>query len=238
MIIGDVLITGGSGGIGSAIVKELSDFNIKIYNFDKFEPVLNYKNTHYLNVNLEDRDTYRELTKKLRDNNKILNFIHCAGYGGPFVDIVNLSDTDWDRIRAINYDSAYHILKELLPFWKTEGYGRFIGIASSLSLVGKENSVAYSGAKHALWGFTKSIAAEWGEWGITANCISPGYVDTAMGIQETEVSSHRKKILDITPSKKIALPVEISRVVLFMLSGDSGYINGSNWAVDGGITAI
>jgi len=59
-----------------------------------------------------------------------------------------------------------------------------------------------------------------------------------MGIQETEVSSHRKKILDITPSKKIALPVEISRIVLFMLSGDSGYINGSNWAVDGGITAI
>jgi len=238
MILGDVIITGGSGGIGSAIIRDLSVFNIHIYNLDKIEPLLNYKNSQYFSVDLEKKDSYRELIKKLRDENKILNFIHCAGYGGPFVDIVELSDADWDRIRAINYDSAYYVLKELLPLWKTEGYGRFLGIASSLSLVGKENSVAYSGAKHALWGFTKSIAAEWGGLGITSNCISPGYVETAMGVQESEVSSHRKKILEMTPSRKIANPSEISRVVLFMLSRDSGYVNGSNWTVDGGITAI
>ncbi|HNK56920.1 MAG TPA: SDR family oxidoreductase, partial [Leptospiraceae bacterium] len=101
-----------------------------------------------------------------------------------------------------------------------------------------KHSVAYSSSKHALIGFVKSIADEWGEYGITANAISPGYVDTAMGVQENEVSDHLKKILDKTPSKKIAKPEEISRIVKFLISEESGYINGANIVVDGGITAI
>jgi 3-oxoacyl-[acyl-carrier protein] reductase len=103
--------------------------------------------------------------------------------------------------------------------------------------VGAKNSVAYSSSKHALVGFVKSIGAEWGEFGITSNCISPGYVDTKMGIQE-EVTDHKRKIIEITPSAKISKPFEIARVVNFMLDEESGYINGSNWTVDGGITAI
>jgi NAD(P)-dependent dehydrogenase (short-subunit alcohol dehydrogenase family) len=116
--------------------------------------------------------------------------------------------------------------------------GRVVFIASSLSVVGASGSAAYSASKHALIGLTKSLASEWGEFGITVNSISPGYVDTAMGVREDQVSSHRQKILEMTPSKKIAKPEEISRIVEFLLHEDSSYINGANWTVDGGITAV
>lgn len=238
MIIGDILITGGSGGIGSAIIKDLLSYDINIYNLDRMDSNIQSTRIFNFNVDFSQKNSYREILTNLKSSNKILNFIHCAGYGGPFVNITKLTEDDWGKVLAINYESIYYILKEFLPFWKDNSYGRFLGIASSLSLVGAENSVAYSGAKHAVLGFSKSIAAEWGRYGITANCLSPGYVDTAMGVQETEVSDHRKKILEMTPSKKIAKPDEISRVALFLISKESSYINGSNWTVDGGITAI
>ena len=238
MIKGDVLLTGGSGGIGSQIVRSLSGENITVLNLDqKLEREL-YKNEIFLKIDLSNFSSNQTEYKKIINNLNIWNVVHCAGYGGKFVTIDELGMDDWNKIFQINLNSIYQILINFLPLWKKNKYGRFVAIASSLSIVGAKYSVAYSSSKHALLGFTKSVGAEWGEYGITSNSISPGYVETDMGVQELEVGDHRKKILEMTPSKKIAKPEEIARVVQFILDGDSGYINGSNWTVDGGITAI
>lgn len=236
MINGNVLVTGGMGGIGSCVVEILSYQEISCITIDKKINRDLFKNEIFMEVDLNYPEKIKDKVFPLNYN--ILNFVHCAGYGGPFVDIVNLSEIDFINIFNINLFSAYFILKELLPDWKLKKYGRFLGIASSLSIVGAKNSVAYSSSKHALVGFVKSIGAEWGEYGITSNCISPGYVDTKMGIQEEEVSDHKRKIIEMTPSAKISHPNEIARVVNFILDVESSYINGSNWTVDGGITAI
>lgn len=236
MIKGDVLITGGMGGIGSSIVESLSTQDIKCLTIDKKLNRKLYKNEEFIEFDLNFPDKISDNCSNVVQNTS--NFIHCAGFGGPFVDIINLKETDFYKIFNVNIFSSYHIIKELLPGWKLKKYGRFIAIASSLSIVGAKNSVAYTSSKHALLGFVKAIGAEWGEFGITANCISPGYVDTNMGIQEKEVLDHKKKIIDMTPSAKIAKPKEISRVVSFLLDEESDYINCANWTVDGGITAI
>jgi len=236
MIKGNVLITGGMGGIGTSIVEILSKQEINCITIDSKSNRELFKNEVFLEIDLNFPERIGENSNFLNKN--ILNFIHCAGYGGPYVDIVNLREVDFFSIFNINIFSAYFILKELLPDWKKNNYGRFLGIASSLSIVGAKNSVAYSSSKHALVGFVKSIGAEWGEFGITSNCISPGYVDTKMGIQEEEVNDHKRKIIEMTPSAKISQPGEIARVVNFILDTESSYINCSNWTVDGGITAI
>jgi len=236
MIKGSVLITGGMGGIGTSIVEILSKQEINCTTIDLKKDRELFKNEKFLEIDLNNSEN---IIKSTHFNDKnILNFIHCAGYGGPFVDIVNLKEEDFIRIFNINLFSAYYLLKELLPNWKKNNYGRFLGIASSLSIVGAKNSVAYSSSKHALVGFVKSIGAEWGEFGVTSNCISPGYVDTKMGVQEEKVTEHKRKIIEMTPSAKISHPYEIARVVNFILDSESDYINGSNWTVDGGITAI
>jgi NAD(P)-dependent dehydrogenase (short-subunit alcohol dehydrogenase family) len=236
MIKGSVLITGGMGGIGTSIVEILSKQEINCITIDSKSNRELFKNEVFLEIDLNFPERIGENSNFLNKN--ILNFIHCAGYGGPYVDIVNLREVDFFSIFNINIFSAYFILKELLPDWKKNNYGRFLGIASSLSIVGAKNSVAYSSSKHALVGFVKSIGAEWGEFGITSNSISPGYVDTKMGVQEEEVNDHKRKIIEMTPSAKISQPGEIARVVNFILDTESSYINCSNWTVDGGITAI
>jgi NAD(P)-dependent dehydrogenase (short-subunit alcohol dehydrogenase family) len=224
------------GGIGTSIVEILSEQEINCTTIDTKCNRELFKNEVFLEIDLNYPERIGENSNFLNKN--ILNFVHCAGYGGPYVDIVNLREVDFTSIFNINIFSAYFILKELLPDWKKNNYGRFLGIASSLSIVGAKNSVAYSSSKHALVGFVKSIGAEWGEFGITSNCISPGYVDTKMGIQEEEVNDHKRKIIEMTPSAKISQPGEIARVVNFILDIESSYINCSNWTVDGGITAI
>jgi NAD(P)-dependent dehydrogenase (short-subunit alcohol dehydrogenase family) len=232
-----ILITGGSGGIGSAICNKLIEQDYTIFNLDKLSPKDSF-NQKFIEIDLLDLSYLKTIMQEISRENNLVAFIHCAGYGGPYHLITEVSEQEWDSIFTINVKSAYIILTYLLEKWKSKNFGRFIAIASSLSVVGSKNSVAYSASKHALVGFVKSIADEWGAFGITSNAISPGYVKTAMGVQEDQVQGHLEQILQKTPSKKIATPKEIARVVCFLLDEESTYINGANWMVDGGITAI
>ncbi|MEI7013971.1 SDR family oxidoreductase [Leptospira licerasiae] len=234
-----ILITGGSGGLGRALVSELGNSGYKILNWDLVSPDKLHPNEIFQKIDLTSSNDLETACKNLQSEaSSIRGFIHCAGYGGPYHKITEVSLEEWDRIFFINLRSAFQITKFLLPIFSAQEFGRFVYIASSLSVQGSALSVAYSSSKHGIIGFMKSIAAEWGEKGITSNAVSPGYMETKMGIQEDQVDDHRKKIIEMTPVKKIASPDEIARVVSFLISPESGYINGANWTVDGGITSI
>lgn len=231
-----ILLTGGSGGIGRAICRELVYKGYLVYNVDKLQPDIMLNET-FFKIDLYNFEELSSFAKKISQES-ITGFVHCAGYGGPFISLNEVEEELWDQIFGVNLKSAYILLKYLLPNWKEKNYGRFVGIASSLSVVGAKLSVAYSSSKHALLGLVRSLADEWGEYGITCNAVSPGYVNTNMGVQEDKVSGHLQQILSKTPSKKIATPHEIARVVVFLLERESSYVNGANWIVDGGITAV
>ncbi|RHX89094.1 SDR family NAD(P)-dependent oxidoreductase [Leptospira stimsonii] len=239
----NVILTGGSGGLGRAIVSLLVSEGYSVTNLDLKYPENLLDGEFFLPTDLtQDSELYSSLEKWKEyvssENLTPYGFIHCAGYGGPYHKITEVSEEEWDRIFSINIRSAFQITKWILPIFINLNLGRLLFVASSLSLKGSANSVAYSSSKHALIGFVRSLADEWGPLGISINAISPGYIETKMGIQEDQVDDHRKKILEMTPSRKIADPLEIARVILFLLSPDSGYINGANWAADGGITAV
>ncbi|TGM58630.1 SDR family NAD(P)-dependent oxidoreductase [Leptospira adleri] len=239
----NVILTGGSGGLGRAIVKLLLSEGYSVTNLDLKRPENPFEGEFFIPTDLtRDAELNSSLENWKRyvasENQTPYGFIHCAGYGGPYHKITEVSEEEWDRIFSINIRSAFLITKWLLPIFINLNLGRLLFVASSLSLKGSANSVAYSSSKHALIGFVRSLADEWGPLGITINAISPGYMETKMGIQEDQVDDHRSKILEMTPSRKIADPMEIARVILFLLSPDSGYINGANWAADGGITAV
>lgn len=228
------ILTGGSGGIGTSIRQSLSPE--KFYNLDKTQSQT-LEDEIYLETDLRDSESIQKSLEAI-NLSQIQSIVFCAGYGGPFVNITEVDEKLWDDIFAINLKSSFQILKKVLPFMKENSFGRIVFIASSLSIIGSKKSAAYSASKHAVIGLMKSIADEWGEFGITSNAISPGYVDTRMGVQEDSTPSGYEEILAKTPSKKIAEPFEIARVVKFLLSEDSSYINGANWTVDGGITSI
>ncbi|MDF3819595.1 SDR family NAD(P)-dependent oxidoreductase [Leptospira sp. 96542] len=238
-----ILVTGGSGGIGREIVRSLVLSGFSVWNLDQVRPESPVLQETFREIDLAEPPFVleRSLTKilsEISEQGEIYGLVHSAGFGGPYHSITDVSFEEWQNIFRVNLDSLFLITKQILPKFKTNVFGRIIAIASSLSIVGSKNSVAYAASKHGMVGFIKSIADEWGEFGVTANCISPGYVNTSMGVQEDQVTGHKNLIIQKTPVRRIAEPSEIARVVNFLIQKESGYITGSNWTVDGGITAI
>ncbi|MBX7515410.1 3-hydroxybutyrate dehydrogenase [Qipengyuania sp. GH38] len=153
----------------------------------------------------------------------------------------------WDTIIALNLTAAFHTTRLVVPHMKEKGWGRIINTASAHSKVASPFKSAYNSAKHGLDGFTKTIALELAEHGITANCISPGYVWTplvenqipdtmkARGMTRDEVINDVLLVKQAT--KKFVQPEEIGALAVFLCRDEAQNVNGANWSVDGGWTA-
>jgi 3-hydroxybutyrate dehydrogenase len=153
----------------------------------------------------------------------------------------------WDFIIAVNLTAVFHAVRAAVPVMKAQGRGRIVNIASAHSLVASPFKSAYVAAKHGVAGFTKSVALELAQTGVTCNAISPGYVRTplvegqivdqakARGISEADVM--RDVILAAQPSKRFVEYDHLSGMLLYLVSDLGGSANGGNFSVDGGWTA-
>ena len=153
----------------------------------------------------------------------------------------------WDAILAINLSAAFHTTRLALPAMKQKGWGRIINIASAHALVASPYKSAYVAAKHGIAGFTKTVALEVAEQGITANAICPGYVwtplvekqipDTARARGITEEQVKRDVLLAAQPTKKFVAVEEVAALAVFLASDAAASITGTILPIDGGWTA-
>ena len=153
----------------------------------------------------------------------------------------------WDTIIALNLTAAFHTTRLAIPGMKAKGWGRIINTASAHSKVASPFKSAYISAKHGLDGLTKTVALEVAEHGVTANCISPGYVwtplvenqipDTMKARGMTREQVMNEVLLAKQPTKKFVQPAEIGAMVVFLCRDEAQNVNGANWSVDGGWTA-
>ena len=153
----------------------------------------------------------------------------------------------WDEIIAINLSAAFHAMRAAIPGMKKRGWGRIISTASAHSLVASPFKAAYVTAKHGLTGLTKTVALETAAHGITANCISPGYVWTplvekqipdtmkARGLTRDQVIND--VLLAAQPTKQFVKPEDVAAIAVFLCSDAANNITGANISVDGGWTA-
>jgi 3-hydroxybutyrate dehydrogenase len=153
----------------------------------------------------------------------------------------------WDAIIAINLSSAFHTTRLAVPGMKRKGWGRIINTASAHSLVASPNKGAYVAAKHGIAGFTKTIALEAAQDGITVNCISPGYVWTPL--VESQIPDTMKTrgltreqvmndvLLAAQPTKRFVTPEQVAALALFLCRDEAASITGANLSMDGGWTA-
>ncbi|HEV7439475.1 MAG TPA: 3-hydroxybutyrate dehydrogenase [Methylobacterium sp.] len=153
----------------------------------------------------------------------------------------------WDAIIAINLSSSFHTVHAAVPGMKARGYGRIINVASAHSLVASPFKSAYVAAKHGIAGFTKSVALELATHGITANCISPGYVWTplvesqipdtmkARGLTKEQVIE--EVLLKAQPTKEFVTVDQVAAIAVFLCSPAATQMTGANLSVDGGWTA-
>jgi len=153
----------------------------------------------------------------------------------------------WDAILAVNLSAVFHTTRLALPAMKAKGWGRIINTASAHSLVASPNKSAYVAAKHGVAGFTKTVALEAARNGVTANCISPGYVwtplvenqipDTMMARGLTREQVMNDVLLAAQPTKRFVTPEEVAALALFLCRDEAGSITGANLSMDGGWTA-
>jgi 3-hydroxybutyrate dehydrogenase len=153
----------------------------------------------------------------------------------------------WDAIIAINLSAAFHAIRAAVPGMKTRKWGRIINTASAHSLVASPFKAAYVTAKHGLAGLTKTVALEVATFGITANCISPGYVwtplvekqipDTMKARNMTKEQVVKDVLLDAQPTKEFVTVEQVAALALFLCTDDASQITGTNLSIDGGWTA-
>jgi 3-hydroxybutyrate dehydrogenase len=153
----------------------------------------------------------------------------------------------WDAILAINLSSAFHTTRAAVPGMKASGWGRIINTASAHSLVASPFKSAYVAAKHGIAGFTKTIALELATHGVTANCISPGYVWTPLverQIPDTMVARNMSReqviadvLLKAQPTRQFVTVEQVAATAIFLCSDAASQITGANISMDGGWTA-
>ena len=153
----------------------------------------------------------------------------------------------WDQIIAINLSSAFHAIRAAVPGMKRNKWGRIVNTASAHSLVASPYKAAYVAAKHGVVGLTKTVALELATHGVTANCISPGYVwtplverqipDTMKARNMSREDVIEKVLLAAQPTKQFVTVEQVAAALVFLCSDAASQITGTNISMDGGWTA-
>jgi 3-hydroxybutyrate dehydrogenase len=153
----------------------------------------------------------------------------------------------WDQIIAINLSAAFHAMRAAIPGMKAKKWGRIISTASAHSLVASPFKAAYVTAKHGIAGLTKTAALELATFGVTVNCISPGYVwtplvakqipDTMKARNMTEEQVKNDVLLAAQPTKQFVTVEQVAALALYLTSDVAASITGANLSIDGGWTA-
>jgi 3-oxoacyl-[acyl-carrier protein] reductase len=236
----NILITGGTGGIGKAIVKNFDSNNNKLLitgtnsaKLSNFSKELD-SDAEFIACDLKNHKNLKAILEKVNEKfeNNIDILINNAGITRDNLTL-RMKEEEWFDVINLNLNSTFFLTKEILKLMFKKRYGRIISISSVVGSSGNTGQANYAASKAALEGMTKSIALEVASRGITVNCIAPGFIDTAMTSDILE--KYGEKILENIPVKRIGNPEDISSLTKFLASDKASYITGQTFHVNGGM---
>jgi 3-hydroxybutyrate dehydrogenase len=252
------LVTGSTSGIGLAIARALAKEGADVMINGMGDPAAIEKERSGIEAEFGVRAYYdgadmskpAEIAAMVADAQSKMGSLDIVvnNAGIQFVSpIEDFPIAKWDAILAINLSSAFHTIRAAVPAMKAQKWGRIVNTASAHSLVASPFKSAYVSAKHGLAGLTKTAALELATFGVTANCISPGYVWTplvenqipdtmkARGLTRDQVIND--VLLVAQPTKQFVTVEQVAALVVYLCSDAAAQITGANLSIDGGWTA-
>jgi acetoacetyl-CoA reductase len=236
-------ITGGMGGIGTAICRRLAADGHKVVanclpGFDKKDEWVGRMRDLGYEVfaaegNVEDYDSCAEMMYRVRSTvGPVDILVNNAGITRDGV-FKRMSPSDWYAVINTNLNSVFNVTRQVVDGMMERSWGRIINVSSVNALKGQFGQTNYSAAKAGMHGFTKALAQEVVKKGVTVNTISPGYVATDM--VKAIKADVLQQIVATIPMGRLAEPDEIGGLVAYLCSEEAGYITGSNISINGGL---
>lgn len=237
------LVTGGAGGIGSRIARDLADLGARVLiadlNLDGGRAVAaDLPDAAAFEVDLSEPESVAALATEIGADEHVDVLINNAGWDqvGPFVD----SDPAvWDRLIGINLRAPMQLTHALLPGMLERSWGRLVFISSDAGRVGSTGEAVYGACKSGLIGFSKTMAREAARQQVTSNVVCPGPSDTPL-LQEV-AGGNPKLVAALTkaiPLRRLGQPRDVAGMVAFLASERADYITGQTISVSGGLTMV
>ncbi len=236
------LVTGGASGIGAAIARRLAAEAAEVVIAD-----LNAEGAQEVASEIGAEASALDVA----DPEAVASVVAAQG---PFEILVNNAGTDdfafftemtperWRRLLAINLEGVFACTHAVLPAMQKAGYGRIVSIASEAGRVGSKGSAVYSAAKGGVIAFSKTIARENARFGITANAVAPGPIDTPLLNAARSFGDIGERIIETmrqaTQMRRLGTPEEVAAAVAFLASDDASYVTGETLGVSGGLGMV
>ena len=236
------LVTGASGGIGGAIARALHGQGATVAisgtrrdALDRLAAELKER-VHVLPCDLADKDAVEALVPAAdQAMGKVDILVANAGITRDNL-LVQLSDQAWDEVIAINLTATFRLTRAAIKGMMRRRAGRIIGITSVVAVTGNAGQSNYTAAKAGMIGMIKSVAQEYAKRGITANCIAPGFITTAMTDKLND--KQREAILARVPAARLGEGADVAAAAVFLASDEAGYVTGQTLHVGGGMAMI
>ncbi|KXF78088.1 beta-ketoacyl-ACP reductase [Paramesorhizobium deserti] len=236
------LVTGATGGIGEAITRALHAQGALVglhgTRVEKLEALASElsERVKVFPANLSDRAEVKTLGEKAEKELEGIDIlVNNAGItrDGLFV---RMSDADWDEVLNVNLTSVFNLTREVMHPMMRRRHGRVINISSIVGTTGNPGQANYCASKAGLIGFSKSLAQEIATRNVTVNCVSPGFIESAMTDKLNE--KQKDAIMGAIPMKRMGTGAEIAAAVVYLASDEAAYVTGQTLHVNGGMAMI
>jgi 2-dehydro-3-deoxy-L-rhamnonate dehydrogenase (NAD+) len=221
------IVTGGSGGLGSAIVARLAADGAHVVAADIAA------SGDELRVDVTDAASAQSMADEvMRRFGRIDVLVNNAGIPGPMAPVSELSPEDWRRVLAVNLDGVFHCTRACLPHLVARGWGRIVNVASIAGRDGNPNMAAYSASKAGVIAFTRSVAKEVATTGVLVNCVVPAALDG--GFTASDTPDQRDLFRSRIPMGRLGRPEELAELVAWLCSPRCSFSTGAAFDLSGG----